>query len=233
MGTGKSSVGKRLAKRLGWHFVDLDSVVEGIAGKPIPRIFAEHGEAVFRRLEWRAIRRTVRADNQVIATGGGAFLDPQNQRLLKAVGPVICLTATPKAVFDRVRHTIASRPVLSQGPAYARIQHLMQQRNPSYAKADATIETTDASVDDVAEQLWAMLSPWTCKSWQYLVKHGAKLTQRYGGKYIAVVDDRVVAAGSTHLEAYQGIRRPLPHGCEVGIYYVPLPEEPAVALAAA
>jgi shikimate kinase len=233
MGTGKSSVGRRLAKRLGWHFVDLDSVIEGIAGKPVPRIFADHGEAVFRRLEKRAIRRTVRADNQVIATGGGAFLDPQNQRMLKAVGPVICLTATPKAILERVRHTVASRPVLAHEPTHARIQMLIRLRDRLYAKADASVETTDASVDEVAERLWAMVSPWTCKSWQYLVKHGPKLSQRYGGKYIAVVDDRVVAVGSTHLEAYQSIRRPLPHGCEVGIYYVPLGEEPAIALTAA
>lgn len=233
MGTGKSSVGRRLAKRLGWQFVDVDTVIESAAGKPVPKIFAEHGEAVFRRLEKRAIRRAIRQDNHVIATGGGAFLNPENRRMLRAVGPVICLSASPNAVLERVRPTLARRPLLSHGSPAARIQELLQQRGPVYAKADATIDTTDASIEEVTERIWAMLSPWTSKSWQYLVKHGAKLCHRYGGKYIAVVDDRVVAVGSTHLEAYQGIRRALPHGCDVGIYYVPLSEEPAIALAAA
>ncbi|MBI3324065.1 MAG: shikimate kinase [Candidatus Omnitrophica bacterium] len=233
MGTGKSSVGRRLAKQLGWQFVDVDAVIEAMAAKPIPAIFAEHGEAVFRRLEKRAIRRAIRQDNHVIATGGGAFLDPENRRLLRAIGPVICLSASPKAVLERVRPTLARRPLLSQGSPVARIQALLAQRGPSYAKADATIDTTDASIEEVTERIWAMLAPWTSKSWQCLVKHCSKLSQRYGGKYIAVVDDQVVAVGSTHLEAYQAIRRPLPASSEVGIYYVPTSEEPAMALAAA
>ena len=72
MGTGKTTIGKRLAKRLGWRFVDIDQQIETSAKKPVPRIFAEHGEPVFRRLEERIIRRSVREDHQVIATGGGA-----------------------------------------------------------------------------------------------------------------------------------------------------------------
>ena len=87
MGTGKTTVGKRLAKRLGWEFVDLDALIEARTGRAIADIFTQHGEPVFRRLEQRWIRRVARGDQQVIATGGGAFLDPENRRLLKSGGP--------------------------------------------------------------------------------------------------------------------------------------------------
>jgi len=223
MGTGKTAVGKRLAQQLGWSFVDLDALIEAAAKKSVAKIFAEHGEAVFRRLEHRAILRVMGRDQQVIATGGGAFVDPKNRRLLKAMGPVIGLTAHPKSVLQRVGATAATRPLLASQPALSRIQQLMTQRAPAYAKVDWTIDTTRLDLDEVVARIWDHLGPWVSKSWQYLLKHGDKLTQRYGGKYIAVLDDRIVATGATQLEAYQAIRCPVPAHCEVGIYYIPLP----------
>lgn len=231
MGTGKTAVGKRLAKQLGWKFVDLDALIVASTGKPVPSIFAEHGEPVFRRLETRMIRRVTRGHEQVIATGGGAFVNPENRRLLRAVGPVICLTAGPKVILQRITLTLANRPMLATAPSpLARIQQLLAQRTSAYAQADLTIDTSHLSLEEVAERVWEEIGPWLSRSWQYLVKHGPKLTQRYGGKYIVVLDDRIVATGATQLEAYQHLAKPVPREREVGIYYVPLPEESAIAL---
>lgn len=230
MGTGKTVVGKRLAKLLGWQFVDLDRLIEASAKKPVAKIFAEHGERVFRRLEKRMIHRVTRGREQVIATGGGAFVDAGNRRVLRAVGPVICLTAAPKAILQRVGPTLANRPLLAGGPPLVRIQTLLAQRASAYAKADLMIDTSLLTVDEVVDRIWAKVGPWMSRSWQYLLRHSSQLAQRYGGKYIVVLDDRIAAVGTTQLEAYQRIQRPIPANREVGIYYVPLPEESAVAL---
>ncbi len=231
MGTGKTAVGKRLAKRLGWRFVDVDSVIVASAKESVAKIFAEHGEAVFRRLEKRAIRRIAKGHQQVIATGGGAFVNPENQRLLRAVGPVICLTASPRVIVQRARPTLLSRPLLAKAASpLQRIQQLLAQRASAYAKADLTLDTSRATVEEVVERIWSQIGPWMSTSWHYFLAHSHELTTRYGGKYVAVLNDRVVAVGTTHLKAYQAIRQHVPPDREVGIYYIPLPEESAIAL---
>jgi len=230
MGTGKTAVGKRLARRLGWRFIDIDRLIEATAKKPVPKIFTEHGERVFRRLEQRMIRRVARGHEQVISTGGGAFADVENRRLLRAVGPTICLTATPKVILQRVSPTLARRPMLAAASPLARIQQLMQQRAAAYAQADLTIDTSHCSIEEVVERIWAEIGPWVSKSWQYLLRNSEQLSQRYRGRYIVVLDDRIVAVGATQLEAYQRVRKPVPSRCELGIYYIPLPDESAVAL---
>lgn len=250
MGTGKSAVGRKLARRLNWKFVDVDALIESMAGTSIPRIFAEHSEAVFRRLERRAIRRAVKADQQVIATGGGAFVDAANRSLLRTVGPVICLTAIPATIVRRVGPTRARRPMLAGGEVRSRIERLLQQRAPAYAKADLTIATDGASADDVVERIWEAIGPWVCKSWHYLLTHSEQLIHRYGGQYIAVIDDRIVGVGPTQLKAYQEAmrqesgRRPAGRrhslagkdragsvaGADVAIFYIPLRKEAPTAL---
>ncbi|MBI2885040.1 MAG: shikimate kinase [Candidatus Omnitrophica bacterium] len=230
MGTGKTTVGKRLAQRLGWAFVDLDAEIEARTGRSVADIFAQHGEPVFRRLEQRWVRRVARGEGQVIATGGGAFLDPENRRLLKSGGPVICLTASPAVILQRVKPALSKRPLLAGAPPLARIQQLLAQRAASYDKADWTIDTTRLSPEQVAEQVWEPISPWLCKSWHYLLQRHDHLIKRYGGRYVAVFDDRVVAVGATQLEAYQRIRPPVPAGREVGIYYISSSADPAVVL---
>ena len=231
MGTGKTSVGKRLTKRLGWRFVDLDSLIEGAAKMPIAQIFAEHGEAVFRRLERRAINRIIYGRQQVIATGGGAFIDPQSRAKLRVSGPVICLTAHPRAIFTRVGRKLQTRPLLAGGGTpLSRIRTLLAQRASAYAQADLTIDTTALSVDEVVERIWEALSPCLCNSWQYLLDHTRQLAQRYGGKYIVVVDEHIVASGKTQLEAYHKASPRLTEKRDAGIYYIPLPEESLTAL---
>lgn len=231
MGTGKTAVGKRLAKRLGWRFVDVDQLIEAAAKMPIARIFAERGEAVFRRLERRAINRVIHAHQQVIATGGGAFVDPQNRARLRASGPVICLTARPRTILARVGHKAQTRPLLAgHADPLSRIRTLLGQRARAYAQADLVIDTSELSVDEVMERLWGELSPRLCRSWQYLLEHSSALAQRYAGKYIVVVENRILASGQTQLEAYQNASSRLTEKREAGIYYIPLPEESLTAL---
>lgn len=231
MGTGKTAVGKRLAKRLGWRFVDVDALIEEAAKMPVARIFAERGEPIFRRLERRAIGRLVHGHEQVIATGGGAFVDPQSRARLRASGPVVCLTAQPRAILARVGRRLEARPLLhGHGNPLARIRVLLAQRARAYAQADLTIDTSRLSVDETVERVWEKLSPCLCRSWQYLLEHSKDLADRYAGKYIVVVDERIVASGQTQLEAYQHASRRLTEKREAGIYYIPLPEESLTAL---
>ena len=230
MGTGKSTAGRRLAKRLGWTFVDVDRLIETSARMPIARIFAERGEAVFRRLERRAINRIVHGREQVIATGGGAFVDPQSRAKLRVSGPVVCLTARPQVILARVGRRLDARPLLAGSPSpLGRIRALLAQRAAAYAHADLTIDTSSLSIDEVAERIWAKLSPCLCRSWRYFLDHVGELSERYGGKYVVVVDDRVVGSGQTQLAAYQRAESRLAKK-EAGIYYIPLPEESLTAL---
>ena len=230
MGTGKTTVGKRLAKRLGWRFVDVDELIEAHAKMPVARIFAERGEPVFRRLERRYVNRAARSDQQVIATGGGAFVDAENRARLQAGGVTVCLTARPRVILERIGKRVALRPLLRGGDPLKKIQTLLARRARAYAAADLTVDTSSQSVEEVVEQLWGQLSPRCCASWQYLLDHTGRLAPRYGGKYVVVVGNRVVSCGETQLAAYQ--QASLNDKSEAGIYYIPLPEESLTALAA-
>ena len=231
MGTGKTSVGKRLAKRLGWTFVDVDQLIEQSAEMSVPRLFAERGESVFRRLERRVISRVVHQQNQVIATGGGAFVNPESRARLRVSGPVICLTAKPQVILARVGRKLSTRPLLAGGEdPLTRIKTLLSQRTKAYAQADIMMDTSHLSVDEIVERLWGQLSPCLCKSWQYIREHAGELAQRYGGKYVVLVEKRVVASGETQLEAYRNAGARLAERREAGIYYIPLPEESLTAL---
>ena len=230
MGTGKTAVGKRLAKRLDWQFVDVDELIAERAKMPVSKIFAERGEAVFRRLERRCISRVIHGDHRVIATGGGAFVDPQNRARLRASGPVFCLTARPQVILSRVGRKIQTRPLIAgSGPPLFRIRTLLAQRARAYAKADLTIDTSDLTLEEVVDHVWEKLSPCLCKTWQYLLDHMRELTPRYGGKYVVVVDDRIVASGDSQFKAYQNVPARLTEKREAGIYYVPLPAESVTA----
>lgn len=231
MGTGKTTVGKRLAKRLGWRFVDLDQLIEASAKRPIARIFTERGEAVFRRLERRHINRVIHGQKQVIATGGGAFVDPQNRARLRVSGPVICLTARPRVILERVGRKIETRPLLhgSANPQ-ERVRALLNQRAKAYAQADITVDTSDLTVEEVVDRLWEQLSHCVCQSWQYLLDHMRQLAPRYGGKYVVVIENRIIASGDSQLEAYQNAPHRLTGNRAAGIYYIPLPAESVTAL---
>src|SRR5512146_2178710 len=114
MATGKSEVGRRLARVLGRPFVDIDGLVEADAGRSVAEIFAAEGEPAFRAREREAVARACAVPDAVVATGGGTLLDPENRRRLAAAGPIVCLAASPEDILRRVPDP-AARPLLVNG----------------------------------------------------------------------------------------------------------------------
>jgi shikimate kinase len=156
MATGKSSVGRSVAARLGHRFIDTDHEIVARAGKPIARIFAEDGEAAFRQLEREVIAALMQAPQPaVIATGGGALVDDANFAALSQAGVIVCLVARPEVIARRVSVSNIARPKLAEGnlPLEQRIVELMEARQSAYARAAITIDTSDLTIDVVAERV--------------------------------------------------------------------------------
>jgi shikimate kinase len=156
MGCGKSSVGRRLATRLGMPFVDTDDEIERVAGKSITDIFSDWGETEFRNGERRVIARLLGAGPQVLATGGGAFVNPETRENIKAHGISIWLKAELPVLMRRVAKR-DHRPLLKTGDPEATMRKLMEARYPIYAEADVVVESRDVAheviVTDVIEAL--------------------------------------------------------------------------------
>lgn len=152
MGTGKSVVGRRLAERLALPFIDLDHVIEEAAAVTISEIFALEGEPSFRRRERELIARMADRANCVVATGGGAMLDPENVRNLRTGAILICLVATPAVILERLGAD-AGRPLLQSPDRSARIQELLAQRGVAYAQADLSIETSGVDVEEIVDRI--------------------------------------------------------------------------------
>jgi shikimate kinase len=159
MGAGKTSVGKRLAARLALPFVDADHAIEEAANKSIPEIFAEHGEAYFRDGERRVIARLLRDRRQVIATGGGAWMNPETQAAIRASGVSIWLKADVDLLFERVKRR-SNRPLLQTEDPEGTLRRLVEQRYPVYAEADITVVSRDVPHDAVVEDVLAALDAW-------------------------------------------------------------------------
>lgn len=153
MGTGKSSVGRRVAESLGFAFVDTDQIVVELAGKSIPRIFATDGEERFREWETEALRRCAEKNSQVIATGGGIVTQPENRELLRRAGHVVWLKADPDVVLRRVARN-RDRPLLQTADPLATIRDLFASRVELYRVcADEEINTTDLTLEETAHGL--------------------------------------------------------------------------------
>jgi shikimate kinase len=142
MGVGKSSIGRRLAARLAMPFVDADTEIEKAAGMSIPDIFARHGEPDFRSGEARVIARLLDAGPQVLATGGGAFMDPSTRAILRRSAISVWLRADLETLLARVSRR-GNRPLLKNGDPRAVLTQLMAERYPVYAEADITVDTVD------------------------------------------------------------------------------------------
>jgi len=150
MGTGKSAVGQRVAGSLGFTFVDTDQLIEQQAGKKISQIFADESEDEFRRLETETFRSVAQAENQVISTGGGIVLAPENRELLATAGYVLWLKASPEAIYERVRHN-RDRPLLQVDNPLQTIKDLTEERNPLYREcAHNKVNTSDLTLDETA-----------------------------------------------------------------------------------
>jgi shikimate kinase len=156
MGAGKTTVGRRLAQKLGLGFVDADAEIERAAGETIPEIFERHGEAAFRDGERRVIARLLEGGPQVLATGGGAFMDETTRANIAARGISVWLRADLDVLMRRVARR-GNRPLLKQGDPRRTMERLIGERYPVYERADITVESIEGPheivVDDVIAKL--------------------------------------------------------------------------------
>jgi shikimate kinase len=157
MGAGKSSVGRRLAARLGLAFIDADSEIEAAAGMSIADIFAAHGEAYFRSGEARVIARLLEGGPQVMATGGGAVMNADTRAAIRAKGVSIWLKAEYDVLLRRVKRR-TDRPMLKTADPAETLRRLLLERNPVYAQADVTLHSRDAPHEAIVNEAIAALA---------------------------------------------------------------------------
>jgi len=151
MGAGKSSVGRRLAARLGLPFIDADSEIEDAAGMTIAEIFAQHGESYFRGGEARVIARLLDGGPQVLATGGGAIMNQQTRDLIHIKGISVWLKADLDVLIKRTRRR-------NDRPLADRIKELLPVREPFYAQADIVVKSRDEAHEVIVEEIIAALA---------------------------------------------------------------------------
>ena len=156
MGAGKSTIGKKLAQMLGLSFIDADTEIETVSRMTIAELFAAYGEAEFRDLERRVIKRILRSGPRVLATGGGAFMNEATRRTIAKAGISVWLRAELDVLMERVSRK-GNRPLLKTADPRATMQSLMDSRYPIYAEADITVlsrdEKKDVMVVEVIEAL--------------------------------------------------------------------------------
>lgn len=152
MGTGKSSVGKLLAYRLGKSFIDIDRKIEKEFGITIPEIFAQFGEESFREKEQAVVAKIARYKNVVIATGGGVVLNPRNMELLRQKGIIVSLAANPDIILERTSRR-PTRPLLQCESPRQVIEEMLAKRRHLYEQADIQIDTSQCTPYDVTEQI--------------------------------------------------------------------------------
>jgi shikimate kinase len=152
MGTGKSTVGRLLAARLGYRFVDTDEWIVAQDGRSIPTIFAQSGESAFRRWEVQAAQTLAAERELVIATGGGLLLNPANVAALSATGSIICLTARPETIWQRLEGDGTERPLLNHAHPAQRIHELLVERAAAYGRF-TQIATDDRTPEQIVKQI--------------------------------------------------------------------------------
>lgn len=156
MGAGKTTVGRILAEKLGYRYLDADNLIESLSGKKIAEIFSEHGEEYFRALESETIESLSRKESQVIATGGGVVMRETNWETMKRGGLTIYLKAPISAIWERIKNS-KSRPLLQVGDPLGTATELFEKRAPFYEKADIIIDTDNLSPDSVAREIVKLL----------------------------------------------------------------------------
>lgn len=159
MGTGKTSVGIKLADMLEWSFVDTDKLIEEKMGMPIPDIFEKFDEKRFRFEEKLAVEGVSNNTNQVISTGGGVVLNKDNVVCLKQSALLICLKANPQTILERVGHD-SSRPLLAGENPLKIIINLLKLREPYYQCADLYLDTSEMTVQEAANEILYQLQKW-------------------------------------------------------------------------
>jgi 3-dehydroquinate synthase len=207
MGTGKSAVGKEVARQLKRPFVDMDAEIAARAGKSIARIFAEQGEAAFRQLEAALCVELIAREGLVIATGGGVLVNAESRQRMLAADIVVCLTADVPTLLQRTQSGDAVRPLLQTDDPRAEIERLLAAREPAYAAIPWQVDTTGKSIVAVADEVAAFADVHILTvrhpDGAYPVHVGAGLRQQLGsalraagipaGSKIAVVSNPQVA----------------------------------------
>jgi len=190
--TGKSVVARKVAGQLNWSFIDIDDEIGKLSGKTIPEIFEQDGEEKFREWECQALRRACQKERVVIATGGGAVLDTENQELLLKTSVIVCLEARAETIYQRLLDdTLYSsdpvvRPLLAGDNPLVRIKQLKASRQPHYAIADWTVHTDNLSFEETAQEV--------VRGWRYVNRH------REAGKRPA--EDNIACMVETATESY-------------------------------
>jgi shikimate kinase len=157
MGTGKTSVGRELAKKKKWNFIDLDELIELQEQRRIVDIFAKEGEAYFRKIEKKVLKQVSTQNKFVVACGGGIVLDPGNIKLMKYTGKMVCLCADCETILKRVSSS-TGRPILNVAKPRERIELLLKMRAPYYLQADKTIQTAGLSIKQAAARIAGMFA---------------------------------------------------------------------------
>jgi shikimate kinase len=154
MGTGKTVVGKALAKKLNWEFIELDLLIEQKAGRSIPEIFEQDCEIAFRELEIMVTKEVSHREQAVIACGGGFVLNQINVDRLRQKSKIVCLTASPAVILKRVSGDGGERPLLKVANPSLTIEALLKFRKPLYERAaDITLDTSKLDIDAVVAQI--------------------------------------------------------------------------------
>lgn len=148
MGTGKSAVGRSVARKLGLQFIDSDHAIEEDQGRAISEIFASDGEATFRKMERAFIESGHPRSGCVISCGGGLIVQPGMLELVQSCGPIVCLLASPETIYDRVKGN-DKRPLLQVEDPLAKIREMLEEREPVYRKAGTEVLTDNRSISEV------------------------------------------------------------------------------------
>jgi len=157
MGSGKSSVGEKLAHRLGYEFVDTDVLVEERAGKSVKEIFGQDGEEAFRRLESEIIAEVSKREGLVISCGGGAILNRKNMELLKQKAKIVYLRGDPALLYERVKSS-GERPLLEVEEPRQEFERLFGQRKERYEEsADIVVEVGEREQAEIVEEIVHLL----------------------------------------------------------------------------
>jgi shikimate kinase/3-dehydroquinate synthase len=211
MGAGKTSIGRRLAARLGLPFRDADSEIELAAGCSVPELFSRYGERAFRDGERRVIRRLLAGDPLVLAFGGGAFMDPETRAAARADSVSVWLRCPLPTLVRRVSGR-DHRPLLADGDAAEILQRLIEQRYPIYAEADVVVDCGDESPDTTTSQVLDALLAWkpprrlsvVLSSTSYDVVIGDDLLARAGALLAPVLPQKrtVIVTDSTVAELH-------------------------------
>jgi shikimate kinase len=152
MGTGKTQVGKLLARKMEMKYISTDELIEDKERRSINEIFKRSGEPYFRRMEKEAVKKVAQLNRFIIDAGGGVVLDEENIECLKRNAKIICLTAAPEVILERTKR-YHHRPLLNVEDPRAKVEELLAARAHLYGRADYAVDTTNLSIEQVVEEI--------------------------------------------------------------------------------